>query len=97
MQLLKRYHWPGNVRELRNFAERIVATGCTTVYADALPSEFLMARPVENVGYDQLTAFCDDSVLIKSALDQTGGNVAQAARLLGRSRSTIYRYLHQRP
>ncbi len=85
--------WPGNVRELRNAVERLVvlAEG-EVVTAENLPT---LLRPPEGPGASPtgLLARLTDQTerdLIRKALGQCGGNMAQAARLLGVPRSTLY-------
>ena len=99
MELLNAYHWPGNVRELRNVIESLVLTCCETEVAVAdLPEEILRAAPREaaNAATEPLVqqaASLDDLEhrAIKQALEAARGNLTQAARALGISRSTLYR------
>jgi transcriptional regulator of acetoin/glycerol metabolism len=90
LDLIRRYAWPGNVRELRACLEHaaLVADGNRITPKD-LPSYIMSATDAptnpDNSG----------TLPLLHALRQTGGNVAKAARLLGISRSTIYRRLRQ--
>jgi sigma-54 dependent transcriptional regulator, acetoin dehydrogenase operon transcriptional activator AcoR len=93
--LLRDYAWPGNVRELRNVVEGLLLT-CTDeqVHCEELPLELLAA-----VGHPPLAApsapptSLEDSerLAIVRAVQGVHGNLAQAARALGISRSTLYR------
>jgi DNA-binding NtrC family response regulator/tetratricopeptide (TPR) repeat protein len=91
---LQRYTWPGNVRELGHLMERV-----TLLCPDPLigldmleqlciplaqPSAPAPARPPE-----ARTESADEAALIRHALQQTAGNVARAARLLGMSRGAF--------
>ncbi|MBA3444271.1 MAG: sigma-54-dependent Fis family transcriptional regulator [Gemmatimonadales bacterium] len=89
---LESHPWPGNVRELDHTIERaaLLASG-THINATNLglqpagPSAALQDMPLEAV----------EKVLIRRALDRHGGNVSQAAKALGLSRSALYRRLQQ--
>jgi two-component system response regulator AtoC len=86
---LQAYSWPGNVRELENFIERgmVMANG-PTIELDDLPS--YMRSQDETVEYlteDDGLSIKEASrklekVLIRKALERTGGNRTQAARIL---------------
>jgi len=85
MAVLVRHPWPGNVRELQNTIERIVAV-CRqdTVQADLvlqMMREDDAAEPYQTNAVEP----------IKQALVNARGRKAEAARLLGISRSTLWR------
>jgi transcriptional regulator of acetoin/glycerol metabolism len=97
--LLKTYRWPGNVRELRNVIESLLLTCCAAEVAIGdLPAEIRELSPVA-AGTNTATATgaeiasLDDfeHLAIIRALDNSHGNLTQAARALGISRSTLYR------
>lgn len=87
LEMFAGYDWPGNIREVRNAVERamVVAKG-TQIQVDDLSFPFLSSsRPsggesLEEVEKDQ----------IEKILNQTKGNIAQAADILKISRLTIY-------
>jgi PAS domain S-box-containing protein len=93
IQRLLLYPWPGNVRELRNVIESAVirCTGNVIQVVD-LPLEL-------NQGSPSLVRLTTDRANEKdrllAALEQAGGNRRQAARLLGISKSTLYRHFAQ--
>jgi DNA-binding NtrC family response regulator len=100
MALLKTYRWPGNVRELRNVIESLVLTCAENEVAiEDLPAEILEASPAAaatNAATSPIApeaASLDDfeHLAIKRALEISHGNLTQAARALGISRSTLYR------
>lgn len=105
MEALHRYDWPGNVRQLRNLIENLVlmtSTGVVT-FTD-LPEEFLeeavepRTNPPAASGAPETEAESLDKMerrAIEGAITAARGNVAAAAEMLGLSRSTIYRKLHQ--
>ena len=103
MSALMLYHFPGNVRELENMIERAVTLSNTDwLNIDAFPNLIGLqgAQPSPStVGHLPETGLdlerhleeYERSILIK-ALERTGGNRTEAARLLGVSfRSMRYR------
>lgn len=100
MRLLAGYSWPGNVRELENAIERgVVICEGGELGRPALPER--ISRLVESAGGLLLTGDClsiketgevMERELIRRALEKTGGNRTQAAKLLEISlRSLIYK------
>jgi two-component system response regulator PilR (NtrC family) len=104
MSALMAYHFPGNVRELENLIERAVtlAPG-DRVSAEALPtlkglsaSDSSLGMPAailpeEGMDLERVVEDFERSLLIR-ALERTGGNRTEAARLLGVTfRSLRYR------
>lgn len=94
LQVLQSYPWPGNVRELKNVLERgiILSRGApltaghfSCLKTAGLPQTLAVPHTLGDV----------EQVHILSALERCHGNVAQAARSLGISRSTIYRRLKE--
>ncbi|MFH1117648.1 MAG: sigma 54-interacting transcriptional regulator [Pseudomonadota bacterium] len=101
MARLLAYDWPGNVRELRNVLER----ACSTAEQDSILEEHL---PMEIRSDGGLTSVPDRTGLtlkeqtalaerraIRRALDLTGGNRSEAARLLGIHRTGLYQKMRQ--
>ncbi|MEM7204069.1 MAG: sigma-54-dependent Fis family transcriptional regulator [Planctomycetota bacterium] len=84
---LARRAWPGNVRQLRNEVVRLdaLADGAR-IGAELLPEEREAAMPTLDLAALEQRA-------IQAALEQTGGNKAEAARLLGISRRALYNKL----
>jgi DNA-binding NtrC family response regulator len=87
---LEDYAWPGNVRELRHAVDHAVLA-CRTglVSAEHLPPEIRSGAPAAP-SLARSTPD-DERARIRSALVEAGGNRAEAARLLGISRATLYR------
>lgn len=86
---LAAYNWPGNVRELFNVVEQAVAL-------DEDPADLLPLPALAGTGTPLVTlGEAGEEDRIRRALDESGGNAAQAARDLGMSRSTLYRKLEQ--
>jgi DNA-binding NtrC family response regulator len=92
MQMLLDHRWPGNVRELDHAVERAVlmAQGGTIRTGDlGLRLEGTAAARLEDMSLEEVEAF-----LIRKAMARYG-NVSQAARALGLSRSALYRRLER--
>ncbi len=94
---LLRYPWPGNVRELRNVIEQAVLL-CNEqqvqpqhLLVGCMPEEELpvASNAPRSTNTDSLNLQAHEIDLVKRALNQTQGNVTQAAELLGLSRDTL--------
>ncbi|OGV62791.1 MAG: hypothetical protein A2498_02585 [Lentisphaerae bacterium RIFOXYC12_FULL_60_16] len=108
MERLMAYDYPGNVRELRNILERAlilsgggiikpdhVVAGITPANATSVSASATIPAPLipsPGLGLDQ-TVRAMELAAVRAALDATGGNVAQAAKRLGITRSKLYRKL----
>ncbi|MCE9671672.1 sigma-54 dependent transcriptional regulator [Myxococcus stipitatus] len=92
LEALLAYPWPGNVRELEHAVERsmLMATG------DEVTAEDLLLRRAGREGLSRLEEMTLEEVeryLIERALARQEGNVSEAAKGLGLSRSALYRRL----
>jgi len=105
MEVLLGYHWPGNVRELFNVVERIailhpeVEVGSRAVLEVLRPAG-ASAAPEAHVPPDDprsLTERLEDHEreLLRTALDASEGNVAEAARTLKTDRANLYRRMRR--
>lgn len=99
MALLQAYAWPGNVRELRNVVEGLLLTANEAIVrSNELPEELLLAVGSHAVaGIPAVASIPASSIeeaerlAIVHAVQTMHGNLTQAARALGVSRSTLYR------
>ena len=92
MQLLLDHRWPGNVRELDHAIERAVLMSQANAVRSSdlgLRSDGTSTARLEDMSLEEVEAF-----LIKKAMARYG-NVSQAARALGLSRSALYRRLER--
>ncbi len=102
MELLRRYDWPGNVRELRNVMERaVILCDGDEIQPAHLPGEivtdraFLPLAPsleatLDDAGIDLKGTVAEfERRMIAQALERTGGNQSEAARLLGVTRDVL--------
>lgn len=107
MELLMRYSWPGNVRELKSaFEYALISCAGDVLEPRDLPKDVSrgsLATPLasclggsvetgatENVG-DDLDAIKKQR--LAAALAASGGNQSEAARMLGLSRTTIWKQI----
>ncbi|HUY12479.1 MAG TPA: sigma 54-interacting transcriptional regulator [Terriglobia bacterium] len=91
---LMNYDWPGNIRELENAIERAVVLGSSEmILPEDLPEALLESQPPSNETNAQYQKGVRDAKkqIILNALEQSGGNYTEAAKLLG-VRAT---YLHR--
>jgi two-component system nitrogen regulation response regulator NtrX len=92
-QILHEHPWPGNVRELDHAIERgvLLATGPQVKAADlGLRAASGAAAKLEEMSLDDV-----EHHLIQRTLSRYDGNVSQAAKALGLSRSAMYRRLQK--
>jgi DNA-binding NtrC family response regulator len=93
MQMLLEHPWPGNVRELDHAIERAVlmAAGPLIKAGDlGLRATKDGGGRLEDMSLEDVECF-----LIKKAMTRYDGNVSQAAKALGLSRSALYRRLQR--
>jgi two-component system, NtrC family, response regulator HydG len=88
---LLRYNWPGNVRQLRNVLDSavVMAEGEVIESADLGLRDAGISEP------DTLRIDLWEKKLIQEALERTGNNIPEAAKLLGLGRATLYRKLDE--
>ena len=86
--------WPGNIRELRNVVTQLVlATPADTIGSDCVRAHLReSARSDANRDNEPVQGRLDDTQ-IRQAVAAEAGNIAAAARRLGVSRTTVYKYL----
>ncbi len=93
MARLLSHLWPGNVRELEHAIERaiLMAQGDVITASDlGLQSESADSENLEGKTLDEI-----ERHYVQKALDRFQGNVSQAAKSLGLSRSALYRRLER--
>lgn len=95
LELLTRYPWPGNVRQLRNVLLRLAVQtqgrmitnkevlACSEEFGASVPAPVDIFPSLEEMEKQHL----------KAALERAGGNISDAAVLLGIARSTFYQKL----
>lgn len=91
-QALNAYPWPGNVRELKHVMERaVLQSGGTQLRASHLMLEGNLAAGDTDPGpaVDGMTLEAAEDLLIRRTLEQTQGNVSEAARRLAIGRTAL--------
>lgn len=92
LQVLSQYPWPGNIRQLRNVLLRLAVQSQGKLITDkeilALSEEFGAADAARVEVFPSLDEI--EKNHIKAALDRSGGNISDAAALVGIARSTLY-------
>ena len=99
MDMLMQYAWPGNVRELENVVERaLVLSESNLIEVEALPSVIRDSRDALRAIFDsdelsiKKATRAIEIVLIRRALEHTGGNRTAAAKCLELShRALLYK------
>jgi two-component system response regulator HydG len=99
VEALSAYAFPGNIRELENAVERaVIMTNGDTVRAEAFPAQLRRAssrprlRAVTDLSFPDARARFERSYL-EQVLQDSGGNLSQAARRAGMDRSNFRRLL----
>ncbi len=108
LAVLKAHDFPGNIRELKNIIERsLIESGGGPIQIQHVQPSFVLGNRKQSVSVPEATRLSaavasDDlplnleaaeDLLIRRALAETGGNIAEAARRLGINRTRIYRKL----
>ena len=88
------YSWPGNVRELQHAIERAVIM-CDTAVLD--PDDFFLSsrKKQDDMALDTYNLDDIERTVIVKVLKQNQGNITQAARELGLTRTSLYRRMEK--
>ena len=95
LKKLEKYSWPGNIRELQHAIERAVIMSENQVLQ---PSDFFFTIPgtkEEGLVFDNFQLDEVEKIVIRKALTKHGGNISQAAKELGLTRTSLYRRLEK--
>ncbi len=96
LEILMKYSFPGNVRELENIVERaIIIEKGALITPESLPSGLLTLQ-IETLGPDRIMTA--DEIVRDYALkviNILGGNRTKAAKLLGISRTSLWKILKE--
>jgi hydrogenase-4 transcriptional activator len=104
LDVFAQYYWPGNVRQLRNEIQRAVAMSSPGGVVEPehlspeLSAQNLAGAPsgAPQNGYTLGSGTLADAIgelersVITGTLDKTGGNISEAARVLGLTRRGLY-------
>ena len=102
MNCIEQYNWPGNIRELRTAIERgvVMSNGAKITLRDLPLSLRQQGRtgvlPAGGAEPERILNLHEtENRIIARALEESGGNVTEAARKLGISRRTVHRKLKE--
>jgi DNA-binding NtrC family response regulator len=102
MAMLRGYAWPGNVRELRNMVESLLLMSEREAVTEEEASALLEATPARPAvlalapeGVTGASLEQAERAAIAQAVRHCHGNLAEAARALRISRSTLYRKMER--
>jgi Nif-specific regulatory protein len=91
---LMNYHWPGNVRELENAIEHAVVLGNSeSILPEDLPESLLESAPAGDLSKYHEGVRHTKKQLILNAVDNAGGNLTAAAKLLGVHPNYLHRLI----
>lgn len=95
MELLRQYPWPGNIRELRNILERaLIMSGGRSVSREHIPiSEPSLPTVSAQAPDDAPSLEKLEERYIMQVIQQSRGDLQEAAVILNMSRATLYRRL----
>jgi DNA-binding NtrC family response regulator len=95
MKKLERYQWPGNIRELRHTLERavILSESAMLQATDFLFPE--MEVRAEGIVFDNYNLGDVEKFVIRKVLKKYDGNISQASKELGITRTSLYRRLEK--
>ncbi|MBN2349705.1 MAG: sigma-54-dependent Fis family transcriptional regulator [Bacteroidales bacterium] len=95
LKKLNQYPWPGNVRELQHAIERAVIMSESTLLS---PDDFILTDQGKKSGLTELETYNLEDMekqIILKVLKQNQGNITQAARELGLTRTSLYRRMEK--
>ncbi|WLH14821.1 sigma-54-dependent Fis family transcriptional regulator [Pseudomonas hefeiensis] len=102
--LMQVYDWPGNIRELRHVLEVACALAGPgrVIQLDSLPEELVENNKMDVIMLEKTTLMSAAESLeglkeswVSRALYAHNGNISAAAKSLGVSRTTLYKYLRR--
>lgn len=93
------YNWPGNVRELQNVMQQVInmAENNEVLNYKHLPIYMKPTNLSKSLGIsDKLLSLEEvEKITIEKTISEVGGNIALASRILGISRSSLYRKIYK--
>ena len=93
LEIFTSYHWPGNIRELQNVIQfALINNRGNRIESRHLPPHLNLSPSFQFPVKKRRKL---DPTDVSAALGQANGNKQDAAKLLGVSRSTLYRFFDQ--
>ncbi len=95
LDVMMSYNWPGNIRELQNWIQfALVRCKGPVIKPEHLPPGAGITRSSDNILTGKKLRGKLDAASVISILKEVNDNRAEAARRLGVSRATLYRFLN---
>ncbi len=92
------YDWPGNVRELQNTIQyALLKCRGNIILIDHLPRTISSVKSLEKISEKRFRRRKLNAETVRHVLAETNGNKVKAAKRLGVSRATLYRFLNSLP
>jgi DNA-binding NtrC family response regulator len=89
VEFMLNYSWPGNVRELENMIERgVILSKNKAINLAEIPQDVIHPTPAEG---RTVEAVMKNHII--NVLEETKGNISEAAKILGVQRMTLYNKL----
>lgn len=96
---IQRYHWPGNIRELRQVLCQAAYRAYFVRESSIIKAQdltFPQEKEIEETRRHNLIDVQEEDAIVQ-AIQNAKGNLSEASRLLGISRTTLYRKMEQYP
>ncbi|WP_206752182.1 sigma-54-dependent Fis family transcriptional regulator [Desulfosporosinus fructosivorans] len=93
LRVISDYHWPGNIRELQNILEQAIYMAKAGILQPKHLPEDIKKFPANISINKNLSLKTNEVVTICNALQEAGGEISRAAKILGIGRNTLYRKL----
>lgn len=95
LDIMMTHDWPGNIRELQNWIQfALVKCKGDSIRPEHLPP-VRGVRSAIDASFSVKRRKKLDVLTVRAAIDATGGNKLEAAKTLGVSRATLYRFLDE--
>ena len=96
LEKLKQHTWPGNIRELQHAIERaVIMNDKGTLTSADFPLTTAETPDDDHLHFDDFNLENVEKTVIRKAIEKHHGNLSQAAKELGLTRSALYRRLEK--
>ena len=99
MELLQAYEWPGNYSQLKHVLDELAALADGHYISKSAAERVLKKEKImlgdavqEQIDFNRTLDEINEDI-VRNVVERCGGNQSEAARKLGISRTTLWRYL----